>query len=195
MIDQYQLVPIGVTAIVTWSLTWAVGYALRHRTPASVALPPKQVAPPKPPPRRKVMMPAKIAERVVASVRANGNSYAIIPEDLDDYVKRWCDENGIEQPSLSIVRELVVEVPGVRRKRIWLNKSTPEHEYIRTRLRIRGKSGERPTCYWIDDLPDIPRTEDRPEEIIRPTVVRTDRPSVRAPVAEPRPRERRRAYA
>lgn len=137
------------------------------------------------------MLPAQIAERVVGSIRTHAsNIYAITPDDLDDYIKRWCADNHIEQPALGIVRELMLDVPGVRRKRIWLNAHSREHAYIRQRQAYRNRPNERPTLYWIDDRPDIPQSSDRTVSTPCPSAVRSartvGRTSVRQrPVASP----------
>lgn len=128
-------------------------------------------------PKLRRMLPAQIAERVVASIRATGcNAFALIPEDLDDFIAKWCADNMVECPPGDTVKNLIKQVPGVKCKRIWLNKSSSEHHYIRERQRVKGKPNERPTLYWISDLPDT--VMDKP----------TDRPKVRArAVSDPCP--------
>lgn len=128
-------------------------------------------------PKLRRMLPAQIAERVVASIRSTGcNAFALIPEDLDDFIAKWCADNMVECPPGDTVKNLIKQIPGVRCKRIWLNKASSEHHYIRERQRIKGKPNERPTLYWISDLPDT--AMDKP----------TDRPRTRArTVSDPCP--------
>lgn len=128
-------------------------------------------------PKLKVMLPVQIAERVVASIRANcANLYPITPDDLDDEILRWCAAHGIERPCPGVVREEIAMLAGVRRKRVWLTGARPMHAYIRERQRIRGKPNDRPTLYWIDDLPDV--VMDRPMDTLM---------DVRPGVSIPRP--------
>lgn len=144
--------------------------------------------------RKRKMLPAQIAERVVASIRAASlNAMPMIPYDLDQSIERWCEQHKIELVPIGLVREEIALIPGVRRTRPWLNSNDPIHAYIRERQRFSGKEIDRPTIYWIDDLPEH-RTTDRTGSNLRPTSVRTDRPSDQPKVrqggkARPEPRQ------
>ena len=122
-------------------------------------------------PRLRKVLPGQIAERVVANIRVGGlNAYAMIPHDLDAEITNWCRENNVECPPIHTMRTAVASIPGVRSRRVRLNKSSPEHAYIRERQSVHGITNEYPTVYWIDDLPD---TKEDTEQNTRVTGVRS----------------------
>jgi hypothetical protein len=122
-------------------------------------------------PRLRKVLPGQIAERVVANIRVGGlNAYAMIPHDLDAEITNWCRENNVECPPIHTMRTAVASIPGVRSRRVRLNKSSPEHAYIRERQAVHGITNEYPTVYWIDDLPD---TKEDTEQNTRVTRVRS----------------------
>jgi hypothetical protein len=122
-------------------------------------------------PRLRKVLPGQIAERVVANIRVGGlNAYAMIPHDLDAEITNWCRENNVECPPIHTMRTAVASIPGVRSRRVRLNKSSPEHAYIRERQSVHGITNEYPTVYWIDDLPD---TKQDTEQNTRVTRVRS----------------------
>jgi hypothetical protein len=110
-------------------------------------------------PKQRQMVPAQIAERVVASIRAGGlNDYAMIYADLESEVARWCRENNVAVPPAATMLEALTQTPGVRKKRTKLNKSSAEHAYVRSRQALHGITNDYPMLYWIDDVYALPVT-------------------------------------
>jgi hypothetical protein len=110
-------------------------------------------------PKLRRMLPAQVAERVVASIRSTGcNGYALILADLENEVMLWCRANGVEAPPQATMLEALSATPGFRRQRTKLNKSSPEHAYVRSRQSCHGITNEYPMLYWIEDVQVMPVT-------------------------------------
>jgi hypothetical protein len=88
-------------------------------------------------------------------------------------------------PCTGVVREIIATLPGVKRNRPWLNLRKQTHQYVRQRQLVHRIENDRPTLYWIDDLPDIP-TPVRTEANDRPKHGQTVSSSVRARVGQGR---------
>jgi hypothetical protein len=185
MLDQYELIAAGTVAALVLTASLLVMVAIRKRSSAEpTAILRQAVADAGRARKMRKVDPALIAQRVVAEIRSTSvNEFPILPQDLDDIIERWCRRHEVEMPCVGVVREIVATLPGVKRNRPWLNLRKQTHQYVRQRQLVHKVENDRPTLYWIDDLPDISPAV-RTEANDRPTRGRTDRPSDRTRVGQ-----------